>query len=111
MFRFLAIIVSTFFLSACGTLITLVDSDERVSFGLTRSNCNEIPYVYSGVVYDFCILNGDAELDSEGAPVAGGPGPFIYVGIDFLFSGLFDTVALPYTLYRHSKGDYIIVGE
>ena len=108
---FLAILLN---LSGCGSLMTLVDFDGEVSAGLKTTHCNQIPYIYSGVVYDFCYLDGEpskntANSQEEGAGIGSAGHAVTSPGvlIDFVISGVVDTIALPYTIYRHSRGDYI----
>lgn len=109
MSRILTTLLLCILIQGCGTLTTLINPDERVSWRLERSHCNQIPYLYSGVVYNFCTVYGEAETDSDGVPVSQGPGPFLIVGLDTALCLVTDTVALPYTLYRYSHNDYIIV--
>jgi uncharacterized protein YceK len=109
--RLIFLLSCSFALSGCGTLMTLANPDQRVSWGLKRTHCKQIPYVYSGVVYNFCRLNGEAKTDPDGVPLKTDPVLFMFVGADILMSGTLDTLALPYTLHRQSNGDYIVIGD
>lgn len=111
--RFLCLVM-TVFLFGCGTAMTLIDTDGQVSYGLENSYCKTIPYIYSGVMYDFCFLNGKPKEAEDSIDPASGrlrannmTDPLFL--IDFLISGAVDTVVIPYTLYRHVQGDYIVV--
>jgi len=80
-------------LTGCGTVSTVFQADEDAARGLRKQKtyCKSIPRVYSGLAYDFCVLN--APPDPTGMFV-----PFILA--DMALSGALDTVVLPYTLYR-----------
>lgn len=86
-------------LVGCGTVTTVLRDDAVVSADLKKQKtyCQSIPRVYSGVSYDFCVLNG--QPNSKGV-VAISDVPWVY--FDFLASGVFDTLVLPYTIYRQS---------
>lgn len=86
-------------LVGCGTVTTVLRDDAVVSTDLKKQKtyCQSIPRVYSGVAYDFCVLNGPP--NSMGA-VAINDVPWVY--FDFLASGVLDTLVLPYTIYRQS---------
>ncbi|MCU1763688.1 YceK/YidQ family lipoprotein [Pseudomonas sp. 14P_8.1_Bac3] len=82
-------------LSGCGTALTVLQNDEGAARGLRKQKtyCQSIPRIYSGLAHDFCILN--APPDPTGFLV-----PFVL--LDLTLSGAFDTVALPYTIYRQA---------
>lgn len=82
-------------LSGCGTALTVLQNDEDAARSLRKQKtyCQSIPRVYSGLAYDFCILN--ASPDPTGVLV-----PFVL--LDLTLSGVADTVCLPYTLYRQA---------
>ncbi|PFG21820.1 uncharacterized protein YceK [Pseudomonas lurida] len=95
-----AIVLST---AGCGTINTVFREDAVASQNLKdlRSHCENVPRVYSGVVYDFCLLNGEPNprkslKDQEIATL-----PFVF--IDFSLSGVLDTLVLPYTVYRQNQ--------
>ena len=82
-------------LIGCGTVNTVIRGDAVASRNLKRSYCKSIPRVYSGVSYDFCTLHGPpAPVHDTGAA---------YFFFDFVPSAVFDTVALPYTIYRQNR--------
>ncbi|MEO6680143.1 MAG: YceK/YidQ family lipoprotein [Pseudomonas sp.] len=80
-------------LSGCGTAVTVLQDDADAARGLRKQKtyCQSIPRVYSGLAYDFCVLN--APPDPTGVLV-----PLVL--LDLSLSGVLDTVVLPYTIYR-----------
>ena len=82
-------------LSGCGTAVTVLQNDEDAARDLRKQKtyCQSIPRIYSGLAYDFCVLN--APPDPTGILV-----PLVLV--DLAVSGALDTVVLPYTIYRQS---------
>ncbi|OLU02344.1 YceK/YidQ family lipoprotein [Pseudomonas reinekei] len=80
-------------LAGCGTVSTVLQDDADAAQGLRKQKtyCQSIPRVYSGLAYDFCILN--APPDPTGILV-----PLVL--LDLTLSCALDTVALPYTIYR-----------
>ncbi|KAB0505746.1 YceK/YidQ family lipoprotein [Pseudomonas moorei] len=80
-------------LAGCGTASTVLQGDEDAARGLRRQKtyCQSIPRVYSGLAYDFCVMN--APPDPTGVLV-----PLVL--LDLALSGALDTVALPYTIVR-----------
>ncbi|QJI32398.1 YceK/YidQ family lipoprotein [Pseudomonas sp. ADAK18] len=99
----LFLIVIALSTAGCGTLNTVFREDAVASQNLKdlRSHCENVPRVYSGVVYDFCSLNG--EPNSNGNMAAQHVNSVPWVAIDFVASGVLDTLVLPYTIYRQSK--------
>jgi uncharacterized protein YceK len=93
-----AVAIGTFslVLSGCGTALTVLQDDEDAARGLRKQKtyCQSIPRIYSGLAYDFCILN--APPDPTGFLV-----PFVL--LDLTLSGVMDTVSLPYTIYRQAN--------
>ena len=93
-----AIAISTFSLAltGCGTAATVLQSDEDAARRLRKQKtyCQTIPRIYSGVAYDFCILNAPPEPAGYFAS---------FLLLDLALSGVFDTVCLPYTLYRQAS--------
>jgi uncharacterized protein YceK len=82
-------------LTGCGTTMTVLQADEDAARSLRKQKtyCQSIPRIYSGLAYDFCVLN--APPDPTGFLV-----PFVL--LDLGLSGVFDTVSLPYTIYRQA---------
>lgn len=82
-------------LSGCGSFNTLTRDDNAIARSLIKQNthCTEIARVYSGVAYDFCILN------SHQSGIVFEPLAVLYV-MDALVCSITDTLALPYTLYQ-----------
>jgi uncharacterized protein YceK len=89
-------------LSGCGTAVTVLQDDEDSARSLRKQKtyCQSIPRIYSGLAYDFCVLN--AAPDPTGILL-----PFVLV--DFTLSGVFDTVLLPYTVYRQAADGNISI--
>jgi len=46
-------------LTGCGTAATVLQDEAEAAQGLRRQKtyCQSIPRVYSGLAYDFCVLN------------------------------------------------------
>jgi uncharacterized protein YceK len=86
-------------LVGCGTINTVFRDDSVASHNLKKAQtyCESIPRIYSGVAYNFCVLNGPSNIHG---PLATGLVPLMF--FDFVASGVFDTVVLPYTVYRQS---------
>ncbi|WP_248732237.1 YceK/YidQ family lipoprotein [Pseudomonas sp. MWU13-2517] len=80
-------------ISGCGTLNTVLREDVAATRELRKQKtyCASIPRVYSGVAFDFCLLHAAPDPTGVLIPV---------VLADIAVSGAFDTVVLPYTLYR-----------
>ncbi|MFJ2488688.1 YceK/YidQ family lipoprotein [Pseudomonas sp. NPDC087639] len=80
-------------LSGCGSALTVLQDDADVARDMRKQKtyCQSISRIYSGLAYDFCVLN--APPDPSGYLV-----PFVL--LDLPLSGAFDTVVLPYTIYR-----------
>lgn len=106
---FRVLLVSTLLLaSGCGTINTVFRPDAVASQNLkeSRSHCENVPRIYSGVIYGFCTLNGEPApdkslkdqslLDRQG-------NAFPIIAIEFVASGVMDTLMLPYTIYRQNK--------
>lgn len=91
-------------LLGCGTINTVVrgDSVTRQNLSHVKSPCETIPRIYSGVFYDICVLRGKPSR----AALWLGPGPELML-VDLALSGVLDTVALPYTVYRQINEGHI----
>jgi len=97
-------------LAGCGTIQTVVRSDEAAANSRKKQNsfCGSVPRIYSGVTYDFCTLHAppgpgiDEQTMSNANPI---------VLIDAVISGALDTLLLPYTIYRQQVDGSIIVTE
>ena len=95
-------------LTGCGTITTVFRPDAVTSQNLkdSRSHCESVPRIYSGVIYGFCQLNGEPApnkslkdqslIDHGGASIPA-------AAVEFVASGVLDTLLLPYTLYRQRK--------
>ncbi|KOX99411.1 hypothetical protein AM274_25965 [Pseudomonas nunensis] len=80
-------------LSGCGTAVTVLQDDADAARGLRKQKtyCQSIPRIYSGLAYDFCVLNAPPDPTGFLVPL---------VLLDLGLSGVLDTVFLPYTIYR-----------
>lgn len=105
-----AMLLAATMLAGCGTIQTVVRSDEVASKSLKeqKSYCGAVPRIYSGVTYDFCYLNAPLE-DGRDAQVHG-PAPAIVL-LDVVVSGAMDTLLLPYTIYRQQADGSIVITE
>jgi uncharacterized protein YceK len=83
----------SWFLSGCGTAVSVLQDDADVARDMRKQKtyCQSIPRIYSGLAFDFCVLN--APPDPTGVLL-----PFVL--LDLPLSGVCDTVSLPYTIYR-----------
>lgn len=95
-------------LAGCGTINTVFRPDAVASQNLkdSRSHCESVPRIYSGVIYGFCTLNGEPkpEKSLNDQSVLNSAGNAIpVIAIEAVASGVLDTLVLPYTIYRQSK--------
>jgi uncharacterized protein YceK len=95
-------------LSGCGSINTVLRGDEVTSRELidAKSYCATVPRIYSGVYYDFCVLNAPAP-DQPSRSGYGMPGLFV----DAVACAVLDTVALPYTIYQQSQDGSIEISR
>lgn len=113
-FHLLLSLLAACALSGCGSWHTL-RSDATAStseLSLKGTYCQALPRVYGGVVWDMCQLYGEppAKGSAEGytpPPSPSGSGR-VYTAVilpflDLPLSGITDTLALPYTLYRQNR--------
>nr|WP_052355414.1 YceK/YidQ family lipoprotein [Pseudomonas knackmussii] len=97
-------------LVSCGSVQTL-NSESSADVGelhLKGTYCTRIPRIYSGVAYNFCALYGDPGGAYQHDAAVSPPPPASPQGIywpflDGLLSGVTDTLALPYTIYRQNR--------
>lgn len=82
------------FLISCGTVATLAQSDYQIKHRLSYAgtHCKSLPRTYSGLFYDYCIL------DSAPNVSMGKESTMMHLS-DFVGSGIADTLVLPYTIY------------
>lgn len=95
------ILLLAVYLTGCGTVTTVVQSDMSIGLDLKKSktSCVEIPRVYSGAAYDFC------KVDSMPETI----GPLFWLEFyvfDLPISIIADTIVLPFTGYQQAtKGN------
>ena len=97
-----------FLLAGCGTINTVFRPDAVASQNLkdSRSHCENVPRIYSGVIYGFCTLNGEPAPDKSLKDVNlmdHGGSMLPIVAVEFVASGVLDTLVLPYTIYRQGR--------
>ena len=93
-------------LSACGTTNTVLRDEYIAVRNLhdIKTYCKSIPRVYSGVAYDVCKLNAQpVNVHDEGLSEIADIKAVPFAFLDIIFSAVFDTLALPYTIYRQSR--------
>lgn len=103
-------VLAALMLAGCGTVQTVVRSDEAAVASLKKQNtyCGSVPRIYSGVSYDFCTLHAppgpgiDEQSKNNANPI---------VLLDAVVSGALDTLLLPYTIYRQQADGSIIITE
>lgn len=85
-------------LNGCGSLTSVMGSDQRIKANLSRraSTCDSVPRIYSGVAYNFCFVNGKPS-DFAGSFLVN------YFVFDSIFSAALDTAFLPYTVYSQYR--------
>lgn len=103
-----AVLLAALMLAGCGTVQTVMRGDEVAAKSLKerKSYCGAVPRIYSGVTYDFCILNAPLEKGRDAEVHDNAPA---IVLIDVVLSGALDTLLLPYTLYRQQADGSIMV--
>lgn len=71
----------------------------------SRSHCENVPRIYSGVMYGFLCppMAGKPENLNDTPSDDHGPGAVPVIAIEFVASGVLDTL-LPYTIYRRGQG-------
>lgn len=86
------------FICSCATIKTVEPTQNYVdiSHGKYKSNCKNIPRIYSGTSYNLCILYGEPNKSANADTTKHS---FHYWAIDSAFSIVSDTVILPYTIY------------
>jgi uncharacterized protein YceK len=102
------VLLAALMLAGCGTVQTVMRGDEVAAKSLKerKSYCGAVPRIYSGVTYDFCILNAPLEKGRDAEVHDNAPA---IVLIDVVLSGALDTLLLPYTLYRQQADGSIMV--
>ena len=101
-------LVACLVLAGCGTINTVFRPDAVASQNLkdSRSHCENVPRIYSGVIYGFCTLNGEPKPEkslNDVSLIDLGAGAVPIIAIEFVASGVLDTLVLPYTIYRQNK--------
>ena len=87
---------------SCATIKTIDPPKNHINISHygKKSYCEEIPRVYSGVSYNFCLLYGEpSKRVNIGSSVNNVP----FVVLDTFFSAVSDTVVLPYTIAMQTE--------
>ena len=94
---FVTATLSTLLLTGCGSFRSLSQDDSEIKYDLNsyRTNCSSLPRLYSGVSYDVCKVNSSTTQFPKQLK------EMLYFG-DILPSAVFDTVALPYSIYKQN---------
>ena len=97
-----SLVIISLLTTGCGTIQTLTqtDTDIRLDLNSRKSNCFSLPRVYSGVAYNICKLNSPHNDIPKQFAVN------LYL-FDCIPSGVTDTFALPYTIYKQSTAGSI----
>ena len=106
--RIQAVMLATLMLAGCGTVQTVVRSDQAAADYLKdkKSHCGAVPRIYSGVTYDFCLLHAERPDDVDAFNYNNAtPG----VLVDAALSGVVDTLLLPYTIYKQQAEGSIVI--
>lgn len=101
-------------LNGCGSwhMLRSDDTASTAQLSLKGTYCQSLPRVYGGVVWDMCQLYGEPPANGAAQGYAPPPSPSgsgrVYTAVilpflDLPLSGIADTLALPYTLYRQNR--------
>ena len=88
--------------ASCATIKTLdpIGNHVNISHKGKKSFCDEIPRMYSGSAYNFCLMYGEpSKRPNVGDSINGVP----FVFVDNVFSLVSDTIVLPYTVVSQIK--------
>ena len=90
---------------SCATVKTIdpVNNHVQIEHRGKESYCSEIPRIYSGLMYNFCLLYGEpSRVENVGSRFGNVP----FFVIDTAFSVAADTIVIPYTAVQQaSKGN------
>lgn len=102
------LMLAVLILGGCGTVQTVAFSDQKAAQSLrdNKTYCGAVPRIYSGVTYDFCMLNAELK-DGVDAFDYKNTNPGLL--IDAAASGILDTFLLPYTIYKQGADGSIII--
>jgi uncharacterized protein YceK len=94
--------VSVLLCCSCATVKTLDPPGNHVNISHygKKSYCDDIPRIYSGLAYNFCLMYGEpSRTVNIGDSLNGVP----FVLLDTVFSAATDTLVLPYTIVTQSQ--------
>jgi len=100
--KFVVLIILAVCVAGCGTLKTTALDEPRIEIGTNskKSLCSSIPHIYSGVFYNFCWLHRETNTNNTYSQNDRG---IPYVAVYMVFSGLLDTIFLPYSIYKQAE--------
>lgn len=103
--KIIACIILVISTLSCSTLKTIAPAKNHVNIShfSKKSYCEEIPRVYSGLSYNFCLLYGEP---SKYEHIGNSFNHVPFFVIDTSFSVIADTILLPHTIVMQlEKGD------
>lgn len=90
---------------SCATVKTInpINNHVQIEHRGKKSYCSEIPRLYSGFMYNLCLLNGEpSRVENIGSTFSNVP----FFVIDTAFSVAADTIVIPYTAVQQiDKGN------
>lgn len=87
---------------SCATIKTIDPPKNHINISHygKKSFCENIPRIYSGISYNFCLFYGEpSERENIGGSINNVP----FVFIDTVFSAVTDTIVLPYTIVMQAE--------
>ncbi|MFW9081413.1 YceK/YidQ family lipoprotein [Pseudomonas sp. P2757] len=106
--RIQAVTLAAMMLAGCGTVQTVVRSDQTAVDDLKekKTYCGAVPRIYSGLTYDFCLLHAERPQPVDTFNFNNAT-PAVF--FDAAASGVLDTLLLPYTIYKQNADGSIII--
>ena len=95
-------ILLALFTCSCATIKTIDPPQNHINISHygKKSYCENIPRIYSGISYNFCLLYGEP---SKRVNIGSSLNNVPFVAIDTIFSAVSDTVVLPYTIVMQAE--------
>lgn len=107
--KFVCVAIVFVFIQGCGTFLTTTPYGEnklKTKPFLEQTYCKSVPSVYSGICFDVCyFVIAPPRLDVKDASLLA---TFM---VDFSVSLAFDTLLLPYTVYKQANYGDVVIGE
>lgn len=107
-YRTVLVLLLLMLVGGCGTLNSTFYGDSSVKADMKRieTKCDSMARIYSGVFYDFCSLHARPGPVHTRSPFTDTV-PFLLT--DMAASGIFDTLLLPYSIYRQTSDGSIFL--